>query len=239
MTKIKCSLIFITIFLSSLTSFALNLHELKVYGYETADPNEYELENISSYSSDQVVRSSFELTYGLNEHWEVSAYLDYTQASPNEKFHLDAVRSHVRTSLFKPNQYVMDIGLEVEVELPQEEDEYYTVDGKIILEKRFNSWTVVLAPAIEFVKLKERDSDGKDSKTEHHYEARLQYAISDQLQPHLDFFGELDSDQKHIAMAAVDYNVRHGLQFSAGLGVGTNSYYKESLAKASVEFEIE
>jgi hypothetical protein len=231
----KRTLLVAMVALAGIQAKAFNFHELNVYGYETADPHEAEFENASSVSSNNVLRSSFEVNYGLTDSLEAAVYADYTKAD-YEKTELTAIRSHVRKSFFKRGEMPVDMAANLEVEIPQDSDESYAVEGKFIMQKDWDRITLSVAPGVEFVKLKEKDDEGKDTETEKNVSSRFKYNYSDRLQPHLSYIAEIsDEDPVQLALAGFDYEIRHGFSFTLGAGA-TNQ--NENIMHAAVELEV-
>ena len=230
----KKSFLICLLLAGSQSAFAFNFHELSVYGYDTADPHEAEFENSSSVSSNDIMRSSFELNYGLTDKIELGGYLDY-QKSDTAKMNLDSVRLRARTSLYKRGEMPVDMGLYVETEIPQDSDESYTVDTKLILQKEIGRWTYVLSPGLEYVKLKEANENGNTSEIEKHYNAMIMYNYSDRIKPHVDIFGEVNDDPTRLLMLGLDFTVRHGFNIAAGVGTTNRS---ENLILTKLEFEV-
>ena len=126
-----------TLMAYSVSVHAFNYHELSVYGYDTADPHETEFENITSVSSNNIFRSSFEINHGFNDTLEAAAYLDYQQVE-NSKLDLASIRARLRKSLFKRGELVVDNAIYIEVAAPQNSNESYTLEAKYILQKNFD-----------------------------------------------------------------------------------------------------
>ena len=225
----------LTILAYSVPTNAFNYHELKVYGYETADPHETEFENLSSVSSNNILRSSFELNHGFTDTLEAATYLDYQQ-DKGSKLNIAAVRTHLRKSFYKPGELLVDNAAYVEAAVPSDSDESYTLEAKYILQKTFDRLSLILSPGIEYVKLKEKNSNGKDIEIEKNISSSLRYASNDHLQLHLDYLGELKEDPVQLLIFGADYEIKHGLKIAAGLG---NNNTNDKIVFAGLEFEIE
>ena len=62
--------------------------------------------------------------YGLTQSWFMEGYVKY-EKNPGDKTRFDAVEWENKFQLTEPNQYFVDVGLFLEIEVPRERDEGY------------------------------------------------------------------------------------------------------------------
>ena len=238
MTKYNLTLSLVVLFsfgFFSQSSHAVNYHELTLYGYETSDPQEYEFENESSLTDGRIFRTSLEAAYGFNQHLEVAAYLDFERSQYSE-LDMTAFRARLIKSFFKRNELPLNFALYIEAELPQFSDEAYALDTQLIIEKSFGPVDIIFTPGMEFVRLKEKDADGKYTETEKHLAVGFKYHLNDRFTPGLSHFTDLNDEISYVTLAELKYEARHGLSFGAGFGENQD---RESILKTSIEFEIQ
>lgn len=235
--KITKICLFTTLVLSTVTARAINYNELTVYNYQTAVEHETEVENSTSVSSKDILRTSLEVTYGLTDKLEFAGYLDY-EKNAGEKLEFKAFRLRMRTSLYEKGEMPIDTGLYFEAEFPQGSDEAYTVETKLILEKDIGRFTFVFSPALEYVRLKEKNSEDAISEIEKSYAAKVTYNNWENFQPHLDFISEIKDNAEQLLLAAVDFKLTHGFKASVGLGKSLNYNNNENLITMRLEYEF-
>jgi len=244
--------------------FAVEYYELEVYGYQTANLHELEIENTSSVSSDdretftnRIFRSSMEFNYGISDRWELSTYLDYTKPV-DDHAEYTAFRAHARTYFAEKDQLPVDLGLYFEVELPRNyRAKDVGLEIKPILEKDFSRWTIRLNPAVEFShvavpvgdnsKVVDPDGDVISSQTqdlssdkvwiaEWGLSSSISYNFSEYFRPHLDWHLGF-TDQSSLIMPSVDLKLAKDIKASIGAGFGLTPTTENRIVMARLEFE--
>lgn len=254
--------------LLGLQAKAVEYYELEVYGFETAQPHELEVENGTSLSSDdehrwvnQIFRSTFEFNYGLSDRWEVTAYLDYTQPS-GEYFEYTAFRAHARTHFFEKGEMPVDMGAYFEVELPRNyRQEDVGFEFRPIFEKDFSRWTLRVNPQIEVAHAISADADdagpmantdddddflnAQTPTTNKAKSWQVSWGAASSLIYNMtdSFRAHLDwhvglTDGSQLLVPAVDFRVMPGLFWTLGLGFGLNANTEQRLSISRLEYEI-
>jgi hypothetical protein len=236
-----------------LSAYALNYHELEVYPYATAAKGEFELENAFVYTdqgsrdlpapdnNQGTRRTSFEATYGVTDKTEVAAYADFTRVYGGDWEHAgDRIRA--RTRFLEKGELPVDLGLYVEAEFPQHEDNDLEMEVRGIIEKDFGKWTLDLNPMLEKTVKGTEASEGWELQ----YAAGLIYRLNERVHPRLDMFGDVgpvrsfedQDEQKHLVSPAVDVRLGHGLMLTAGLGFGLTDATEHRLVRTKLEWEF-
>jgi hypothetical protein len=247
------------------TSFALDYYELEVYGYQTAAEDELELENATSWSSDnlqkfdnKIFRTSLELTYGVSDRWEATAYFDYTKPA-DETFEYTAFRGHARTRFYEKGELPVDLGAYFEVELPRNyRQEDLAFEFKPIFEKDFSRWTVRLNPSVELEHSAVDSDDGpggtgdldededpsvqvasphKTWRVEWGLSSSLVYNWNERIRPHLDWHLSF-TDKASLLVPSLDINLIKHLKLTAGLGFGLTPQTERRIVLSRLEYEI-
>lgn len=248
----------------TLPAHAVEYYELEVYGYQTAEPHELEMENATSLSSDRedgfsnrILRSTFEFNYGLAENWETSAYFDYTKPVGAEA-EFTSFRAHARTRFFEQDDLPADLGAYFEAEFPRNfRAKDVGLEFKPILEKNYSRWIFRLNPGVELSHVAKTegensvavDPDGdvvgtsnqhlsanKVWITEWNVSTSVMYSWNRFLRPHLDYHAGL-TDQSALLMPALSVQISRGLSGDLGLGFGLNSHTESRVLALRLELE--
>jgi hypothetical protein len=246
---------------------AIEYYELEVYGYQTAAARELEVENSTSFSSDdesrvdsRIVRSTLEFNYGISDRWEATAYLDYTKPA-DDNLEYTAFRAHARTRFYEKGEMPVDLGAYFEIALPRNfQQEDFAFEFRPIIEKDFSRWTIRLNPQVELSHSRAADEDDQVGATdadevgvasssappsqspmgwrlEWGLASSLIYRLSDHFRPHLDWHVGF-TDGSQLLMPAVDLRIAHGLSATLGFGWGLNAHTEQKIALARFEYEI-
>ncbi len=226
---------------------AIEYNELGVYPYKTASLHELEIENSTSASSDdqpgvqsRILRSAFEINYGISDRIELAAYVDY-QRLPDERMQYKDFRFHARTYFYEKGELPVDFGAYIEVELPKDSDNKdMAFELKPILEKDFSKWTLSLNPQIEFEhQLDEKDPNAtaKTWQIVFGLSTSIAYRLNESFKPHLDLF-EGFTDQDALLMPACQVLLINNLKLDLGLGFGLNDKTEKRIANVRLEYEV-
>jgi hypothetical protein len=244
---------------------ALEYYELEVYGYQTAAEHELEIENATSWSSDdlqkidnKIFRTSLELTYGVSDRWEATAYFDYTKPA-DETFEYTAFRGHARTRFGEKGEWPVDLGAYFEVELPRNfRQEDVAFEFKPILEKDFSRFTMKINPSVELEHAALDSDDGpggigdvdededptmpiapmrKAWRLEWGLSSSLVYNWNERFRPHLDWHLNF-TDKGSLLIPSLDITLMSHLKLTAGLGFGLTSQTERRIVVSRLEYEI-
>ena len=218
----------------------INYHELEVYPYQTASPNEMELENATSASSGANVggeavaayRSTFEFTYGVSERWELTAYADFL-GQPQQNVNFSRARVHGRTHFFEKGELPVDLGAYVELELPQNDAAKLETEFRGIIERDFDRFTVDLNPILERPVV-----TTENAQFEVKFATAVAYRLSHTVKPHLDTFGSVTGDTQFMISPAIDVRVARGFTVAARAGFGLTDATEKTLGGVRMEYEF-
>lgn len=248
----------------SAESFAIEYYEMEVYGYQTANRHELEIENTSSLSSDDredftspILRSTFEFNYGFSDRWEATAYFDYTKPAEDHA-EFTAFRTHARTYFFEKDEMPIDLGAYLEAEFPRNfRAKDVGLEFRPIIEKDISRWTLRLNPSVELSHVAKTlgensvavDPDGdvvgvsnqslsseKYWMVEWNLSSGVSYNLNSRFQPHLDWHTGL-TDGSSLVMPGIDMKIMKGLKADVGVGFGLNSNTETRLLVTRFEFE--
>jgi hypothetical protein len=239
----------------------VNPFEFEVYRYQTTGKGMIELESLNSFvpdghtegdegtssgefASDQMYRTSLEVTYGLLDKLEASVYLDL--AHPNgSSLQYAGSRYRLRGSLFEQGQLPVDLGWYAELEwrqTPEFDESELELELRPIIEKDFGRFELDLNPKFEKAIFVGPD---KNKGFEFGYVAGLYYNFRRWLSPGFEFYGGVglidDSDplheQQHYIFPVVRGEFGGGIEYNLGPGIGLTGGSDQVLVKINVEFE--
>ncbi|MEJ2643844.1 MAG: hypothetical protein P8180_02750 [Gammaproteobacteria bacterium] len=231
---------------------AFNYHELEVYPYRTAAKGELEIENATTHTAqgtqqpadgnNGLTRSSMELTYGLTNHLEFSAYGDFNHPRGSDGLQFAGQRYHLRASFFHKGQLPVDLGAYAELELPKYDVDSRELEVRGIVEKDFGKWTVDVNPIVEKV-LKGANTAGG---WELGYATAIVYRMNETVQPRLEFFGDFGpinhfeptDEQVHLISPAVTYSPTPTVHLLAGVAFGLTKASEQELLRLRLEKEF-
>ena len=144
-------------------ALALSYYELEVYPYMTPAKGELELEASATSTrrgtkiegdeggnNHGVLRSSLEVSYGVTEKTEVTAYADFIN-TPGDGSSFGGQRYHARTRFFEKGELPVDLGAYVELEMPKHDEDTKEMEFHGIIEKDIGKWTLDFNPILEKV----------------------------------------------------------------------------------------
>lgn len=250
-SRITSCLTFAGALLATSPAHALNYFDLEVYGYDTLKKGERLIENKNNYTydgtdapapedNDGLLRSTVEFAYGITDKTEVAAYLDFSNPDDGG-WHHAADRLRVRTSLFEKGQLPVDLGLYGELEFPYGEDNNTELEMRVILEKDFGKWALLLNP--KFTKVINGVDTGEPWGLE--YAASAIYSLNKTWHPRLDLFGDFgpinnfnnSDEQVHLISPFVDIELAKGFAVGVGVAFGVTDA-SESLIRTKLEWEF-
>lgn len=235
-------------------ALALNYYELEVYRYMTPAKGELELEASATSTrrgtkieSDEggnnhgVLRSSLEVSYGLTEKTEVTAYADFIN-TPGDGSSFGGQRYHARTRFFEKGELPVDLGAYIELEMPKHDEDAKELEFRGIIEKDIGKWTLDFNPILEKVVRGANVSGGWGVQ----YAASAIYRLNERFHPRLDLFGDFGparnflprDQQKHLLSPAVDVRLDHGFHLLAGVAFGLTPASEQRLIRLKLEREF-
>ena len=239
----------------------VNPFEFEVYSYQTLGKGKAELESLNSfvpsghhdgeagsasgdYPSHAMYRTSLELTYGLTDRIEGTAYLDL--AHPNgASFQYAGSRFRLRGSLLEQGQLPVDLGWYLELEwhrTPQFDLSPLELELRPIIEKDFGRLEIDLNPFFEKAVL---IGPNKNKGFEFGYAAGVYYNYLRSFSPGLEFYGGVglidDNDplrqQQHYIFPVLRGELPGDIGYSIGPGIGLTSGSDRVITKLNLELE--
>jgi len=232
--------------------------EIEVYGHETALRGEWEFDTHLNYTArgttvfdgsvaptEHQVHLALELTRGLTDHWEATAYLlSAYRPGPGVEYAGWRVRSRVRAP--EAWRLPVDLGLAAELEFsPAAYDESTAgLEIRPILEKRIGRWQLQFNPVIER-SLAEHDTSG-DAEWEFEPSGRVGVAVSKVVTLSVEYYGKgglfgsalPGSEQVHQFYPGVDLKLGDDSELSVGVGFGTTSAGNRLVFKSRFEIPL-
>ena len=235
--------------------------EFEIYPAQTLGMGKFELETLNSfipkghstggngtssgdYASNLMYRTSFELTYGLTDKLEASAYLNL--AHPNgASMQYAGSKYRLRGSLFEQGEMPIDLGWYVELEwhrIHQFDGNQLEIEIKPIIEKDIGRCEIDLNPKFEkaiFV------GPNKNRGFEFGYSAGVYYNWIRTISPGLEFYGGIglidDNDplnrQQHYVFPVIRGELPGDLEYSLGPGIGLTRGSDQVITKFNLELE--
>jgi hypothetical protein len=184
-----------------------------------------------------------ELTYGLTDRIEASAYLDFAQPG-GHGFWWAGDKFRLRGRLFDQERLPVDLGWYVELEwhkTPQFDDADLELELKPIIEKDFGRFSLIANPVFEKV----IKGSGHNQGFEFGYRNAIYYRWNRYLSPGLEFYGGAglidDSDplaqQQHYIFAVIWGELPHGIEYNLGPGFGLTRGSDHVIMKFNIELE--
>src|SRR5437867_1997366 len=225
--------------------------EIEVYPYETAARGEWELETHLNYTqvgttafdgrvapTEGQTRLAAELTHGLTDHWELSAYLLAAHRSASG---VDFAGWRMRSRFRAPETWRLPVqlglSLELEATQPAFSDSPLTLELVPIFQRRVGRWQFTVDPAFE------RDLSGPEASEGWEFEPRARAAVtaSRTVTLALEYYGALGhlgailpaESQVHQFFPSVE--LRLGDELSVDLGVGVGATAGSSAARLIVD----
>ena len=235
---------------------AQDAFEIAVYGAGTAPRKAWELETHFNYiargttafdgpvaPSERQFHLALELTRGLTDHWEVTAYLlSAYRPGPGVEYAGWRLRSRVRAP--ESWRLPVDLGIAAELEFsPAAYDETTTgLEIRPILEKRIGRVKLQLNPVIERVLA----STAGEAEWEVEPSGRLGVAVSKRVALSVEYYGKTGllgsalpaSQQVHQLYPGVDVRLGDEFELNVGVGFGTTAAGNRLVLKSRLEVPL-
>jgi hypothetical protein len=184
-----------------------------------------------------------ELTYGLTDRIETSAYITMAQPS-GHGYWWAGDKFRVRGRLFDQETLPVNLGWYAEVEwhkTPQFDDADLELELKPIIEKDFGRLALILNPVFE----KPLYGPGHDQGFEFGYRNGVYYRWTRYFSPGVEFYGGVGlindtdplSEQQHYIFPVVWGELPHGIEYNVGPGFGLTAGSDHVLVKFNFELE--
>ena len=230
--------------------------EIAVYGAETAPRKVWELETHMSYiargttafegpvaPSEHQFHLALELTRGITDHWEVTAYLlSAYRPGPGVEYAGWRVRSRVRAP--ESWRLPVDLGIAAELEFsPAAYDETTTgLEIRPILEKRIGRVQLQLNPVIE----RALTTTSGEGEWEVEPSGRVGIAVSKRVALSVEYYGKTGlfgsalpgSQQVHQFYPGVDLRLGDDIELNMGVGFGTTTSGNRLVLKSRFEVPL-
>jgi hypothetical protein len=235
--------------------------EFEVYPYQTLGKGMAELETLNSFvpsghnhgdagtssgdlPSNNMFRTAIEVTYGLTDHIESSAYL--LLAKPNgESFQYAGSKFRLRGSLFEAGELPVDLGWYAELEwhrTPEFDASELEMEFRPIIAKDFGRLEIDLNPIFEKAIFVGPD---KNKGFEFGYAAGVYYNYVRQISPGLEFYGGIGPiddnrplhEQQHYIFPVLRGTLPGGIEYSFGPGIGLTRGSDRVVTKFNLELE--
>jgi hypothetical protein len=219
--------------------------EIAVYPYATSHRGEWEFEGHVNYASrgttafDGVVaprqgqvRFAGELTHGLTDHWEMSAYLLAAQVPD---LGLEYAGWRLRSRFRAPDRWPLHLGLSIEFETarPAFNESARTLELTPILEQRFGALQLIANPTVE------RDLAGPEHEFEFEPRLRTAVALNRTLMLGLEYYGSLgENRQWHQVYPTADLRLGDDRSLHLGVGFGTIHAADRLVFKTGLEIPL-
>ena len=218
--------------------------DIAVYPYATAHRGEWEMEALLNYASrgtsafDGSVaptngqwRFAGELTRGITDHWEVSAYVLGAQVPA---FGLEYAGWRMRSRLRAPESWRLPFKLgfsaEFETARPTFSESPQTLELTGILERQLGRVQLMLDPTFE------RDLKGPEHEWEFEPRARVAHHVSRTVTLGLEYYGAFaETETKHQIFPTADFRLGDDLALHLGVGFGTKTAGDRLVFKTGVE----
>jgi len=230
--------------------------EIAVYGAETAPRKVWELETHMSYiargttafegpvaPSEHQFHLALELTRGITDHWEVTAYLlSAYRPGPGVEYAGWRVRSRVRAP--ESWRLPVDLGIAAELEFsPAAYDETTTgLEIRPILEKRIGRVQLQLNPVIE----RALTTTSGEGEWEVEPSGRVGIAVSKRVALSVEYYGKTGlfgsalpgSQQVHQFYPGVDLRLGDDIELNMSVGFVTTSSGNRLVLKSRFEVPL-
>ena len=234
---------------------AQDAFEIAVYGAETAPRKAWELETHFNYiaqgttafdgpvaPSERQFHLAVELTRGLTEHWEVTAYLlSAYRPGPGVEYAGWRLRSRVRAPVSW--RLPVDLGLAAELEFsPAAYDETTAgLEIRPILEKRVGRVQLQLNPVIE----RALTATSGAAEWELEPSGRIGVTVSKRVALSVEYYGKTGlfggapgSEQVHQFYPGMDLHLGDDMELNLGLGFGTTAAANRLVLKSRFEVPL-
>jgi hypothetical protein len=221
--------------------------EISVYPYATAQRGEWELEGHLNYANRGTtafdgsiaprqgqVRFAGELTRGLTNHWEMSAYLLAAQVPTlGTRYAGWRLRSRFRAPEEWRLPVNMGLSIEYEATRPAFSESARTFELTAILERRFAGLQLLFDPTFE------RDLSGPEHEFEFEPKARAGLDLSRTLTLGVEYYASLGEVTRwHQFYPTADILLGDDRSLHLGVGFGTTSAADRLVFKAAFEMPL-
>jgi len=234
---------------------AQDAFEIAVYGAETAPRKAWELETHFNYiargitafdgpvaPSERQFHLAVELTRGLTEHWEVTAYLlSAYRPGPGVEYAGWRLRSRVRAPVSW--RLPVDLGLAAEIEFsPAAYDETTAgLEIRPILEKRVGRVQLQLNPVIE----RALTATSGEAEWELEPSGRIGVTVSKRVALSIEYYGKTGllgaapgGEPVHQFYPGLDLHLGDDIELNLGLGFGTTAAANRLVLKSRFEVPL-
>jgi hypothetical protein len=232
--------------------------EIEVYGYETAPRHAWELDTHLNYialgttsfdgsvaPSEHQVHFALELTRGLTDHWEVTAYL-LSAHRPGPGFEYAGWRLRSRVRFPQEWRLPVDLSLAAELEFPRPayDENSAGLELRPILEKRVGRVQLEFNPVIERG-LRGRGANGAGN-WEFEPGARVGVTINPRVDLSVEYYGKMGllgsafpaAERVHQFYPGADLKLGNGLELNVGVGFGTTAAGNRLVFKSRFEVPL-
>ncbi len=221
--------------------------EITVYPYATAHRGEWEFEGHLNYANRGTtafdgavaprqgqVRFAGELTRGLTDHWEMSAYLLAAQVPTlGTRYAGWRLRSRFRAPEEWRLPVKMGLSIEYEAARPAFSESARTFELTAILERRFGGLQLLFDPTFE------RDLAGPEHEFEFEPKARAGLDVSNKLTLGVEYYGSLgEIKQWHQVYPTADLRLGDDMSLHFGVGLGTTLAGDRLVFKTAFEMPL-
>ena len=234
---------------------AQDAFEIAVYGAETAPRKAWELETHLNYiargttafdgpvaPSERQFHLAVELTRGLTDHWEVTAYLlSAYRPGPGVEYAGWRLRSRVRAPVAW--RLPVDLGLAAELEFsPGAYDETTAgLEIRPILEKRIGRLQLQLNPVIE----RALTTTSGEAEWELEPSGRIGVTVSKRVALSIEYYGKTGlfgaapgGEPVHQFYPGLDLHLGDDIELNLGLGFGTTAAANRLVLKSRFEVPL-
>jgi hypothetical protein len=234
---------------------ALNFFELEAYRAGTGGRGALYVESFNSvvprgshgdeeeiFPTDDIVRTSLEVNYGIAAHVDLAVYLDMAKPEGHD-FRYAGVRLRAR-GLIVQDLLPFDLGWYTELEFPQrrfaEEDAALEIRG--IMSRDWQRFSLRLNPTLE----QAFNGDEAASGPQLQYAARASYALFEPVTVALEGFGGFGpvgnipalAQQQHYIVPLLKVEPFEGFEVAAGPGFGLTRTSDDLFVKFVVEYQF-
>jgi hypothetical protein len=234
---------------------AINFFELEAYSagtrgqgamyvesFNTVVPRGSRASEEETFPSDDMVRSSLEVNYGLGERLDLALYLD-TAKPEGGNLRYAGVRLRARGPIAQETA-PFDLGWYAELEFPQRRfaEEDAALEVRAIVSRDWRGFSIRFNPILEQPFNGDEAGQGPDLQ----YAARAGYAISEFLSIRVEGFGEFGplghipaaARQQHYILPLCELEPFHGFEVAAGPGFGLTRTSDDLFVKLVLEYKF-
>ena len=236
---------------------ALNFFELEAYPATTEGKGLHEIESHSTFVANGrkpteeeddgeeprrqgLFRSSLEYNYGLTDKVDIAAYID-SQWPDGQSPEYAGVRFRGRGALWDKGRFPVDLGWYFEAEVPHGTESDLELEFRPIVSRDFGRFTLDVDPIFELPTVSE-----ERRTIEFNYAMRVYYRWKRDLQPALEFFGDIgqirdvdpSKEQEHYVFPMVYGRVAPHVRVAFGPGFGMTRASDPVILRLRVEYEF-